>query len=312
VGVIKMRKLSQEDFLQKIKERNPHYDDIEIISCYIGANEKVACRCKTCKHEWSTTALHLIHKTHPSGCPNCANIAQTRTHEEFLYDLAINNKNYETITILGKYTTKENKIKCMCKICNNIWNPKAGSLLQNNGCSKCGGTKLKSHQEFIDELKEINELVEILGQYKNDSTNIECKCLKCGNEWKPTPNKLLHGRGCPKCKSSKGEDAVRKTLKRFGVNFDEQYKFDDCRNIKPLRYDFAILNNNYTLKCLIEYQGMQHYELTGFKNAEEIFERNVTNDTIKREYCVKNNIKLIEIAYWEFNNIENILKEHLL
>ena len=34
-------------------------------------------------------------------------------------------------------------------------------------------------------------------------------------------------------------------------------------------------------------------------------------DTIKTVYCKENNIKLIRIPYWEFNNIENILIKEL-
>ena len=33
--------------------------------------------------------------------------------------------------------------------------------------------------------------------------------------------------------------------------------------------------------------------------------------TIKTVYCKENNIKLIRIPYWEFNNIENILSKEL-
>jgi prolyl-tRNA synthetase len=35
------------------------------------------------------------------------------------------------------------------------------------------------------------------------------------------------------------------------------------------------------------------------------------NDNIKKHYCLKNNIKLLEIPYWEFKNVENIIKEKL-
>jgi hypothetical protein len=32
---------------------------------------------------------------------------------------------------------------------------------------------------------------------------------------------------------------------------------------------------------------------------------------MKRDYCKKNNIKLIEIPYWDFDNIEEILDKEL-
>ena len=35
------------------------------------------------------------------------------------------------------------------------------------------------------------------------------------------------------------------------------------------------------------------------------------NDNIKTEYCKNNNIKLIRIPYWEFDNIEQIICQEL-
>jgi hypothetical protein len=34
-------------------------------------------------------------------------------------------------------------------------------------------------------------------------------------------------------------------------------------------------------------------------------------DQIKREYCKNNNIKLLEIPYWDFDKIEEILNKEL-
>ena len=36
------------------------------------------------------------------------------------------------------------------------------------------------------------------------------------------------------------------------------------------------------------------------------------HDKIKDNYCKDKNINLLRIPYWEFNNIENILKDTLL
>lgn len=38
---------------------------------------------------------------------------------------------------------------------------------------------------------------------------------------------------------------------------------------------------------------------------------NKKHDNIKNTFCFKNNINLIRIPYWEFENIEKILKQHL-
>lgn len=45
--------------------------------------------------------------------------------------------------------------------------------------------------------------------------------------------------------------------------------------------------------------------------AEEQFQLRKIKDNIKTQYCEDNNIKLIRIPYWEFNNIETILNKKL-
>lgn len=35
------------------------------------------------------------------------------------------------------------------------------------------------------------------------------------------------------------------------------------------------------------------------------------HDAIKNKYCEDNNIKLLRIPYWDFDNIEEILKKEL-
>lgn len=69
--------------------------------------------------------------------------------------------------------------------------------------------KKKTHEEFIEELKEINPNIEVLGEYKNVRTGIKCKCKVCGymgddkKDWTPAPKHLLSGSGCPECNRRK-------------------------------------------------------------------------------------------------------------
>lgn len=60
----------------------------------------------------------------------------------------------------------------------------------------------------------------------------------------------------------------------------------------------------------IEYDGEQHYKLNEYFGGQKYFDILKRHDEIKNEYCKENNIKLLRIPYWEFNNIaKNIANE---
>lgn len=71
--------------------------------------------------------------------------------------------------------------------------------------------KRKTHEEFIEEMKYINPNIEIIGQYVNAKTKIDCNCKICGHKWSPTANHLLEGYGCSNCANI----SRRKTHKEF-------------------------------------------------------------------------------------------------
>ena len=47
----------------------------------------------------------------------------------------------------------------------------------------------------------------------------------------------------------------------------------------------------------------------GGKKRLEEYKR---HDKIKNKFCMQNNIVILRIPYWDFDNIENILKENLI
>lgn len=103
----------------------------------------------------------------------------------------------------------------------------------------------------------------------------------------------------------------------MNVNFKSQFTFPDCKNIFALPFDFAVLDYNDTIMFLIEHQGEQHFQPVCFggisvEQAQNNYKENQYRDEIKKKYCEKHNITLIEIPYWDFDNIEQILKSHLI
>jgi len=67
-----------------------------------------------------------------------------------------------------------------------------------------------------------------------------------------------------------------------------------------LPFDFYLSNYNIA----IEYQGEQHFNPIKGWGGNKTLERIQHNDKIKKEYCKKNNIYLIEIPYYEKDPID--------
>ena len=301
----KGKKKTHEQFIQEMNKVNPN---IEILGTYINGKTKILCRCKLCKCEWKTVPADLLRH---HGCPKCRSNAP-KSHEKFVEEMKIFNPN---IQILGKYIWSKSKIECKCKICLYKWKPMPSDLLKGHGCPNCSRNVTRTHEEFINEMKNINPNLEILGHYTNTRMKIDYECKICGKKNSARVSKLLEGCGCPHCSASKGERYIENILDKNNIQYQTQYCFDDCRIQLPLPFDFAIFDNN-NLIGLCEYQGIQHYEPIDFAGkgiewANNLFKRNQLSDNTKRTYCKNNNIPLLEIPYWEFKNTETILLDFI-
>lgn len=102
-------------------------------------------------------------------------------------------------------------------------------------------------------------------------------------------------------KSSRGEIKICDILDEAGINYIEEYTFPDLKSSsgRPLRFDFAVFDDNGELDFLIEYQGAQHYEAKPkFGGAKGLYQQRY-NDNQKRIYCKAHGYRLICIPYWD-------------
>ena len=302
--------LTHEEFMEKFMEKNKNAENIEIVGKYVNARTKIKCKCKIDGYEWETVPNSLLNGT---GCLKCydkrRNNTTKLTHEEFTNRIKEIN---DDIEILGEYVNNHTKIKCKCKIDECIWYAIPNSLLSNHGCPKCKINKqikeqTKTHEEFIQEIKEINDNIEILGEYKDGKTKIKCRCKIDNHTWYATPSNLLSNHGCPKCNASKGEKRIVKYLDNRNIKYKEQYKFKDCKFKQKLPFDFYIPS----LNTIIEYDGEFHYKIINNLGGINTLIDTKIRDTVKTIYCKENNIKLIRIPYWDFDRIEEILDREL-
>lgn len=61
-------------------------------------------------------------------------------------------------------------------------------------------------------------------------------------------------------RASRGEIKIEEILETAGFDFVEEYSFSDLISSsgRPLRFDFAVLDEAGDVDFLIEYQGVQH------------------------------------------------------
>ena len=86
--------------------------------------------------------------------------------------------------------------------------------------------------------------------------------------------------------------------------------YDDLFGVNggKLSYDFYLPKYN----LLIEGQGKQHLEPIKHFGGERTFQIQQEHDRRKREYAKQNNINLLEIWFWDLDNIKEILDKNLI
>lgn len=104
---------------------------------------------------------------------------------------------------------------------------------------------------------------------------------------------------------SKLEDKIAKILSKNKIHYRREVSFTELTGLKniQLRFDFAIYKNNKII-YLIEADGEQHYHYTKY------FHKNIFNfkrakewDRRKNAFCLKKNIPLIRVPYWDYDKI---------
>lgn len=150
-----------------------------------------------------------------------------------------------------------------------------------------------------------------VGRNKYNYSIWECQC-DCGKKVLVSSRELLsqNTKSCGCEKNSINETIIKKLLLEKGIEFQQEYTFEDLvsNSNKKLRFDFAIFNKK-EIKFLLEFQGIQHFKPISFFGGEEAFKKLQYHDALKREYCKTNNIKLYTITFEE--NIEEKLEEIL-
>lgn len=267
-------------------------------------------KCLKCGYDFYMTYGNFSSQN--QGCPKCAQLKRNEKNR-YSYDYV---KNYiessgEYELLSDSYTNAHAKLRILCKKHNTEFLMTYHSFQQGRRCPTCGienrTDKLRHSYDYVKNYIENNGDILLSDSYKNNLELLDIKCGKKGHIYKMPFGGYVSGHRCPCCNDSKGETEVATILESLNINYIPQHTFEDCKDIKRLRFDFYLPDFN----TCIEFDGSQHYEPSDFFGGEKDFIDRQKKDNIKNEYCLSNNIGLIRIPYWDFDNIEAIIRNEL-
>lgn len=202
------------------------------------------------------------------------------------------------LTVLEKAPSTGGQAEWICKcLCGNMTKVK-GQHLRSGAIKSCGCYM----RECISRAKTVDLLGQRFGRLvvteyagsRNGRAVWRCKC-DCGNEVDVFSSYLKTGdtQSCG-CLISRQEEYISSFLNSMGIDYERQYTFPDLRGKRyPLRFDFAVFDEEHTIRFLLEYQGAAHFANV-FDIPEEDYKYAIERDDMKREYCRTHNIPLYE------------------
>jgi hypothetical protein len=227
--------------------------------------------------------------------------------------------NYKSFILVSKnYCKAGDNLTWKCLKCDNefemSWNTISTNLFE---CSYCSGRKASEKNNLLITNSELAKQWDYEKNYPirpenvlpNTTKSFWWICDNCNHEWlKSVHYRNQRNAPCPNCKMSKGEHAIKSFLENNNIEYKYEYNLNGCKSIKNLRFDFYLPKHN----LCIEYQGEFHYKILKGISNENILKKQKNCDNIKKNFCEKNNIELMEIPYWKYKNIKDILNDKLL
>ena len=185
---------SHEQYVLDVKNVNP---DIEVLEQYINSKTPILHKCLIHGVEWKVLPSSVLNG---HGCPECARIkrinSKLKTHEQYVKEVSVISPHIE---VIENYIDSHTHILHHCKIHDYYWKSTPNNILNGCSCPVCGGSILKTHDEYVRQVSLINPHIEVIGKYINSHTPILHKCTKDNYEWYSMPTHILNSKGCPKC-----------------------------------------------------------------------------------------------------------------
>lgn len=244
------------------------------------------------------------------GCDQCIT-EKVRLSNNYTPDEVkqlVESKNNNILLNKDDYINVNTKnLQVICGNCGNIFTTSLSSINSSDGkCQKCGyrigGSSLKIKKEEL--ISKIPGIINPDDYVDCETSNLKIICPECGEIFITSYKNYVHfnKNRCDICSKAKsiGEIIIENILNCYSINFISQYKFDECKDKKPLPFDFYLQDYN----TCIEFNGQFHYLPIYTQERLEYVQK---HDKIKSDFCANNGINLIVIPYWNGHDMEEII-----
>ena len=300
-----------------------NHDEFDVLAKDLMPSSKVRINviCDYCGEEYDSLYYAVIYgrKAYPKdACSHCASKKSSEINREKRAKKYIgqarqicDEMGYALLTTEDEFTDVKMQIQFVCSIHGNQ-SMMLDNFLRGHRCTQCGrenvGDALRHNQDYVKEcIESVNgnkwlNYGEYIGSYEH---NLIIQC-SCGNIFTTCFSNYIRAGvntcySCS-CKESSGEKLIRNFLENNNIYYEQEKRFEDCKDKKSLPFDFYVPDYN----LIIEFDGQHHFEdIRGELNHKTT----VKHDKLKNEYCTSHNINLLRIPYWDGHNIDNILKE---
>ena len=304
--ISKQRAITQDEWLLRAIGRHGDKYDYSITK-YIGSGEKVNIRCKIHGVFCVKASNHVrTRRSRGGGCPKCAmesfRAKKRISMEEFIK--RANVKHGDKFSY-SEYITCNHLVTVKC--------PKHGEFRQiaskhinGSGCKKCLWESFKTRylsntEEWVKKAvkKWGNRFDYSRSHYSGAYKKIAIICKRHGVFYQ-VASVHLRNCGCPKCHSSKGEEAICRFLEIGGFDFERQKRFKSLvsKSGQRLAFDFCVTIGGQIV--LIEFDGAQHRSPVGIWGGKKSLNNLKRNDGLKNKFCKDGGFKMVRISDKDF------------
>lgn len=210
-----------------------------------------------------------------------------------------------------KYINMRTKVEVICPSHKSFLVTPASHLYLESGCPQCGLIKRKPKPRKTTE-KFAEEATAVHGgkydysktKYTKSSDKVLITCKQHG-DFTSIAHNHLRGSGCASCAESKGETFLAELLSNYGIEFKREHRLEKS----TYRYDFYLPVQN----ILIEFHGIQHYEVVDYWGGEDGLKDRQRRDAEKVHLAKEYGIPLITLNVYHLNSkvLEQALQRDL-